>query len=251
MTTPSEPAVDAGPNRGPDGVLPGAVERFDRTTRVVHWCNAALVLTLMLSGAVMYYAELSTLVGNRIVVKYVHIASGVLLPIPLLVGIVGRRGARLRDDLGRLNRWSRPDWRWVRSFGADRRGLGKFNAGQKLNTYVLGAALTVMFVSGLVLWQFEPFSVDTRTAADFTHTSFAFIVWIFVLGHVMKAVSEADAFRSMRHGEISTAWVRRNRPGWYAELEAAAGPGTTPISGVPAPPPRGQSSESAGPRSLP
>ena len=78
--------------------------RFDRTERALHWVNASLFGILMLTGAALYAGPVSTLVGNRGLVRFVHVYSGLALPIPLLLAILGRRGAQLRTDLGRLNR---------------------------------------------------------------------------------------------------------------------------------------------------
>src|SRR5215213_3443966 len=77
--------------------------RFDRVERTVHWVNATLFGVLMLTGAALYAGPISTLVGNRELVRSVHVWTGVLLPLPLVLGVLGRRGRRLRTDLGRLN----------------------------------------------------------------------------------------------------------------------------------------------------
>ena len=88
--------------------------RFDRVERAVHWVNATLFGILMLTGAALYAGPISALVGNREAVRFLHVYSGLLLPVPLLLGVLGRHGARLRADFGRLNRWSRDDARWFR-----------------------------------------------------------------------------------------------------------------------------------------
>src|SRR5438045_752648 len=88
--------------------------RFDRVERTVHWVNATLFVVLMFTGAALYAGPVSTLVGNRELVRMVHVYSGLALPIPLLLGVLGAHGARLRRDLSRLNRWSRDDARWFR-----------------------------------------------------------------------------------------------------------------------------------------
>ena len=53
-------------------------------------------------------------VGNRQIVRFVHVYTGLLLPVPVLLAILGSRGARLRRDLGTLNRWTSGDARWFR-----------------------------------------------------------------------------------------------------------------------------------------
>ena len=68
--------------------------RFDRVSRVVHWTTASLFGVLMLTGAALYAGPISTLIGHREVVRTIHVIAGISLPIPLLVGVLGRWGAR-------------------------------------------------------------------------------------------------------------------------------------------------------------
>src|SRR4029077_15202944 len=86
--------------------------RFDRVERYAHWCTATLMLVLLFTGFAMYVGPLSTLVGRRLLMRNVHLYSGLLLPIPIVVAICLRAGAQLRIDLGRLNRWTADDRAW-------------------------------------------------------------------------------------------------------------------------------------------
>ena len=213
---PPEPTVatTASPARAGEAPL----LRFDRVERTLHWVNATLVIVLMLTGAALYAGPLSVLVGHRQVVRTLHVYSGLALPIPLLVAVLGRRGARLRADLGRLNRWARGEARWFRRRHRHDVALGKFNPGQKLNAAFLAAAGVVMLGTGSVMHWFQHFGVDTRTGATFVHDWFAIGIWIAVLGHILFALGDADALRSMIGGTVPAAWARRHAPLWYEEL---------------------------------
>src|SRR5262249_10830743 len=125
--------------------------RFDRVERTVHWVNATLFGTLMLTGAALYAGPISTLVGNREIVRTIHVYSGLALPLPLLIAVIGRRGTRLRADLSRLNRWSRDDARWFRRGRRAEVRLGKFNPGQKLNASFIAAAAVVVLPSRSII----------------------------------------------------------------------------------------------------
>ena len=103
--------------------------RFDGVERLAHWLTAALVITLMLTGAALYTGPLSTVVGNRETVRTVHVWCGLLLPVPLLFGVLTRRGARLRADLRRLNRWAPGERRWFRSRTPRHRGARQVQPG--------------------------------------------------------------------------------------------------------------------------
>jgi formate dehydrogenase subunit gamma len=192
--------------------------RFDRVERTLHWVNASLFGVLMLTGAALYAGPISALVGNRLLVRNLHVYSGLLLPIPLLVAVLGRKGERLRTDLGRLNRWSRDDARWFRRAHRDHVELGKFNPGQKLNASFIAAAGIVMLGTGSIMHWFEPFPIDIRTGATFVHDWFALGIWVAVLGHIMFAVRDGDALDSMIGGTVPAAWARKKAPLWYEEL---------------------------------
>ena len=185
----------------------------------MHWLNATLFGVLMLTGAALYAGPISALVGNREVVRWLHVYSGILLPVPLLLAVLGRRrGARLRTDLGRLNRWSRDDARWFRRSQRPQVALGKFNPGQKLNAALIAGAAVVMLGTGSIMKWFALFPLDWRTGATFVHDWFAFGIWIAVLGHIAFAVRDGDALDAMLGGTVPASWARKKAPLWYEEL---------------------------------
>jgi formate dehydrogenase subunit gamma len=203
----------------PAGAVPvaGRVPRFDRLERVVHWCTATLMLILLLTGFSLYAGPLSTLVGRRELVRTIHVYAGLLLPVPVLVGILRRAGGQLRADLGRLSRWSADDRAW---WSRRRRAvvqLGKFNPGQKLNAVFLGAAGLVMLGTGVILKWFNLFPVDYRTGATFVHDWFAIGIWLAVGGHVLFALRDPVALGAMLRGSVPARWARLHRPRWYEE----------------------------------
>jgi formate dehydrogenase subunit gamma len=212
------------------------LERFDRTERVVHRANAVLFGVLIVTGAVLYLGELSSVVGRREFVRNLHVAAGLALPVPLLLALLGRWGAALRRDLSALNRFDSDDWRWLWSRGRDRSvRLGKFNPGQKLNAAFLGGAAAVMLASGAVMRFFEPFPLAWRTGATFVHDWTALGLGLAVIGHVWLAWSDPEALQAMRTGRVTAAWARTKRPGWYEEITAPAGPARTGGSPPPGP----------------
>lgn len=200
---------------------PTTIPRFDRVERAAHWTTAVLFGVLMLTGAVLYAGPFSALFGRRELFRQVHTYAGLLLPVPVLVGLAGRWGAQLRRDLGRLNRWSRDDARWFRRRNRARPGrldLDKFNPGQKLNATFFGAAMVVMLATGAIMRWFEPFPNDWRTGATFVHDWFALGIWLAVLGHVYFAIRDPIALRGMTRGDVTPYWARTERPAWYREV---------------------------------
>ena len=194
--------------------------RFDRVERIAHWCTATLMLTLLATGFSLYAGPLSQLVGRRLLVRTIHVYSGLLLPIPVLVAIALRAGGELRADLGRLNRWTSDDrsW-WSRKLRATVK-LGKFNPGQKLNATFIGASMLVMLMSGSIMKWYSPFSDSWRQGATFVHDWFAIGLLFAIGGHILLAFRDPDALNGMLHGWVKPGWARLHRPRWYEEMQA-------------------------------
>jgi len=193
------------------------VPRFDGLERVVHWCNAALFLVLLGTGASLYTGPLAEIVAHRHAVKTIHVYAGLLLPVPLVLGVLLPYGRRLRADISRFNRWTADDRKWWSRRTRPSAQLGKFNPGQKLNAVFIGASIVLMLGSGAIMRWFEPFSDNIRNGATFVH-DWTFIALIFVIvGHVMFALSDFDSLRSMVLGWVPEQWARRERPRWWAE----------------------------------
>jgi len=193
----------------------GDVVRFDRTERILHWVVAALGLTLILTGLTLYAGPFSELVGRRGTVRTIHVTVGLLLPIPLLIALLlPRRGAALRADARRLNRFDAEDRAWLRRSTHATARPGKFNAGQKLNAAFLAAAGAVLFGTGLILHWARHFAVDIRTGATFVHDWFAIGVWIAIAGHILFALGDPQALRGMITGRVSARWARIVHPRW-------------------------------------
>jgi formate dehydrogenase subunit gamma len=220
-----------------DPVAPAPVLRFDRVERSLHWVNAALFLVLMLTGAILYVGPLSAFVGRRTLVRDVHVYAGLALPVPFLVAVIGRHGARLRADLRALNRFAPGELHWFRRRIRPRIRLGKFNPGQKLNAAFIAAAGVIMLATGSIMKWFDPFPIDWRTGATFVHDWFAIGIWIVVIGHVVIALRDPDALGGMLTGSVSARWAARERPRWFeaetraddgAKADAAIGAGRDP-----------------------
>ena len=194
------------------------LERFDRTERLLHWVNAGLFGVLLASGAVLYLGMLSTLVGNRPLVRWTHVVTGFVLPVPLLVARYGPWRHTLAADIRRLSRFDAEDRRWARSLGRDPAvRLGKFHPGQKVNAAFTLGAIAVLFLTGAVMHWYRFFPVDWRTGATFTHDWLAVVTAVVVAGHLRMAMKDPEARRAMRRGWVTRAWARRYRPKWYEE----------------------------------
>lgn len=196
------------------------VVRFSIAERLVHRAVAVLMLACITTAAILYNGFLSAPIGHRRVVKLVHVFSGFALPVPILVGLAS---AAYRSDLRRLNRFSPADWRWLRS--RSRRDetipVGKFNAGQKLNSALSGGAIVVLLVTGTLMYFPDLARLTWRTGATFVHDWFALGLGLLVIGHIRYAVRDPGSRRGMRSGSVTATWARTHHAAWLGEVVAA------------------------------
>lgn len=199
------------------------LDRFDRVERWVHWSVGLLFGVCVLTAAVLYVGPLSVLVGNRRLAVLVHVWSGFALPVPLVLGAVSKA---YRSDLRRLGRFTPADGAWLRSKQArrDADGVGKFNAGQKLNGALSTGAILVLLGTGTIMFFTGLAPLAYRTGATFVHDWSAIAVGLLVLGHLNHAFREPEAVRGIRSGRVHRAWARHEHPEWERETRDAERP---------------------------
>ncbi|MEU6345663.1 cytochrome b/b6 domain-containing protein [Streptomyces sp. NPDC046977] len=218
----TEPTSAATPPRPERARL---VARFTRAERLVHRATGWLMLLCVTSAACLYLAPLAQLVGRRHLVVTVHEWSGILLPLPFLLGLAS---SAFRADLRRLNRFARYDRQWLRAVGKrltspEARPAGKFNAGQKIYAgWIAGAVLTMM-ATGLLMWFTGVLPSVSRTSAIFVHDILAWAVAAVLFGHMRMAFRDPQARLGMRTGYVERTWARRLHPRWLDEERGPEG----------------------------
>ena len=196
--------------------------RFSRAEKLVHRSTAALVAVLAATGAVLYFEPLALLVSRRLLVEGVHIAAGLLLPVPTLVGLWA--SPALRADLHLLGRLASVDAQWLRR--RDRRRahlpIGKFNGGQKLAAATMLGAGLVLFGTGLLLIAPARINlpVSMREGATITHDLFTFGLMVLLAGHLWLALRHPEARAALRTGAVDRSYAEREYPAWAAEAAA-------------------------------
>ena len=173
----------------------------------------------MATALPLYFGSISDLVGRRHLIAQIHLWSGLVLPVPLIASLLGPWGARMRSDVRRVNRWTREELKWLRTFGRSRTPLDKFNPGQKLNAIFTAGVIAVMLVTGSMLQWFRFFPVSWRTGATLVHDSFAYLVFFVVFGHIAFAIGHRDAFRSMIKGWVTEKWAASHAEASWREID--------------------------------
>ncbi len=198
--------------------------RFDLVERLVHWSTAIMMLTLIVTGAILYLPALALRIGHRSLVENIHVITGLCLLGPLVLGLAGPWRKHLIKDLRRFDRWGASDFDWFRTRGR-RRDLprDKFNGGQKIEASFLGAAMVAALVTGVIM-RFAPSSWNTwATGATLVHDALFFAIVAAVLAHIGFALSKPEQLVSMFNGRISRLWAKAHAAAWLSEIEAPRG----------------------------
>lgn len=196
------------------------VVRFDRVQRSAHWANGALFFVLILTALPLYFGSFFGVVLARHVIEMIHLWSGLALPLPLIISLIGPWGRAMRRDVRRINNWTPPEIRWMRALGRVNLEADKFNPGQKLNAIFVAASILVMLVTGAMLQWFRFFPVSWRLGATLVHDAFAYAIVFVVVGHIVVAVTHRDALRAIFKGWVSRDWAVHHASRWINEDDA-------------------------------
>jgi formate dehydrogenase subunit gamma len=212
--------------RTPSDVI--KILRFDRVQRAAHWANAGLFGILMFTAVPLYFGSFFGIVFPRHIIAQIHLWTGLTLPLPVIISMLGPWGRQMRRDVRRFSYWSRAEIRWLQSMGRTSLEADKFNPGQKLNALFIGAVIVVMLATGAMLQWFRFFPVPWRQGATFVHDTFALLIFIVVFGHIYMALTHRDSLRSIFKGWVSEKWAATHAAGWLKEVESTSDAGEHP-----------------------
>ena len=111
----------------------GRILRFTRTERGAHWVQAFSFLTLLITGFMLQLPALESVVGNRALLREIHLASGFFFFFgPAIIALSGDRRS-VAADVRDVDTWDGDDARWLlpslgRLFGASGPRQGRFNS---------------------------------------------------------------------------------------------------------------------------
>ena len=201
----------------------GSLPRFTPAERLVHRLVATLMGVCLVTAVILYNGSIMMAVGHRHLVETAHVWSGLALPVPMLAGALS---AAYRSDVRRLNRFAPADWRWLRS-PTRRDGtipVGKFNAGQKVNAWLVAGSTGVLLGTGAVMYWTGLVRLSWRSGATFVHDWFALGLGLLVIGHIVYAIRDPEARRGMRTGRVSKHWARVEHEAWADEMNDRSTP---------------------------
>ena len=201
----------------------GDIRRYDAGERLNHWAVAILFVLLAASGLAFFHPAfwfLSALLGGGTWARILHPFLGVVM-----FALFAWMAIRYWDD----NRIKPHDREWTRRLNdvISNRDDGlpeidKYNAGQKYLFWVMVGTMTLLIISGIVMWRpyfADAFHINIVRIAAVIHAVAAFILILGIIAHIYAGVFwVAGALRAMTRGTVSQAWARHHHPLWHRRM---------------------------------
>jgi thiosulfate reductase cytochrome b subunit len=130
------------------------IVRYDASERTNHWLGAICFVLAALSGLALFHPALfflSNLIGGGPWTRILHPYLGLAMCLSFVF---------LASRVARDNRMQPKDWQWLRQYrdvieNREERlpEVGRYNAGQKLVFYAVVGCLTLLLLTGIIIWR--------------------------------------------------------------------------------------------------
>lgn len=196
--------------------------RFTAAERANHWLVALCFVLVALSGLVFFYPAfypLRQLFGGAVWARILHPFLGLLLSASFCLMFVKFRN---------LNRITATDREWLSHLrellNGDEQALpeaGKFNGGQKLLFWLLVACVTLLLLSGIVIWRAyfsQLFPLWLIRFAQLIHAIAGAGMVALILGHIYMGIWTSESMAGMLYGQVRRPWARLHHRAWFRQM---------------------------------
>ena len=208
------------------------VDRYNATQRINHWITAALFTMLTLSGLSLFHPSLfwlTNLFGGGPNTRAIHPWFGIFLFASFIILFVRFVALNIpnKDDV----RWTLKLGNIVQNKHEGLPELGKYNAGQKMVFWGQSALITVMFISGIAIWDqyFGTYTtIELKRWALAAHSLAALVAILIIIVHIYAGIWIKGTSRAMIRGTVTGGWAYRHHRKWLRKIalgreEARAG----------------------------
>lgn len=205
------------------------VKRFNKTERIAHWANALFFGLLFLSGMVLFFGGVASVLGPAgvSISKLIHRIAAVpfilIVPVMMIFGTPKTTKLWLKD----IFTWNKDDLKWLSGFVKEFFGAhpklppqGRLNAGEKINSLLGIVGCGLLTISGLVMWFNVYFSPSVILTAYAIHDLAAAVVGAAVIGHAYLGLfhpGSKEALKGMIDGTVSEEFAKGHHYKWYIE----------------------------------
>ncbi|WP_442107873.1 formate dehydrogenase subunit gamma [Pseudomonas sp. NUPR-001] len=190
--------------------------------RACHWFMVICFFAVALSGLSWFFPSfngLNAVFGTPQLARILHPFFGVVVFVLLMFLFV---------RFVRYNLPEREDLQWFKNLKQVLAGkhdpalnIGKYNAGQKVLFWGIMSLITLLLLSGVVIWRpyFAPlFSIPTIRIGLLLHAVAGISLILLIIGHAYLAFWVKGSIRGMVTGYVSRGWAKTHHDRWYRQI---------------------------------
>lgn len=198
--------------------------RTPYAVRVSHWLIVICFFLVALSGLSWFFPSLNWLnnvLGGPQLARILHPFLGVVIFVFLAYMFIRLVSYNLPES---------GDGKWFANVGKVMKGehvealdTGKYNAGQKLLFWGIMALISVLLISGVVIWRAyfaHMFPISVIRIGLLVHALAGILLMLLIIGHIYLAFWVKGSVDSMTAGYVSRKWARAHHPRWYRQASA-------------------------------
>lgn len=192
--------------------------------RMCHWAMVVCFALVSLSGLSWVFPSLNWLngvFGTPQMARLLHPFFGVAVFVALVYLFV---------RFVKYNLFVKEDRIWLRNLKSVAAGdhstplrIGKYNAGQKFLFWGIMTLITLLLVTGLMIWRAyfaHLVPIPMLRIAMFLHSFAGVSLMLLIIGHVYLAFWVKGSIRGMVTGYVTRKWARTHHDRWYQEISA-------------------------------
>lgn len=205
------------------------VKRFNKGFIVSHWVNAGAFFVLYISALPMYtefFDWLYPVFGGPAGARLVHRIAAVTFMLPLFIMIIfDFKG--FKNWMKNIFSWKKHDLQFFPQFAREFFGLKAkvpkqdfFNAGEKVNSWLMIVTTLMIISSGMIMWfpQFFPYGVVMWAYP--IHNIGLGLATAVAVGHIyMSLVTAKPSMRGILKGDVTEEYAKDHHGRWYDELQ--------------------------------
>jgi len=202
------------------------IVRYNASERTNHWLGAITFVLVAASGLALFHPALfflSNLLGGGPWTRILHPYLGLAMCLSFVF---------LASRVARDNRMQVRDWQWLKQFRdvienrEDRLPeVGRYNAGQKLVFYSVAACLTLLLITGIIIWRAYTtgyFSVGIMRLGSLLHAIAALVLICTIIVHIYAAIWVKGSVEAMTRGTVTPGWAWKHHRIWFREIVSHA-----------------------------
>lgn len=205
------------------------VKRFNKGFIISHWVNAGAFFVLYISALPMYtefFDWLYPVFGGPAGARLVHRIAAVAFMLPLFIMIIfDIKG--FKNWMKNIFSWKKHDLMFFPQFAREFFGLKAkvpkqdfFNAGEKLNSWLMIVTTLMLIGSGLIMWFPKFFPYGVIMWAYPIHNIGLGLAAAVAVGHIyMSLVTARPSMRGILKGDVSEHYAKDHHGRWYDELQ--------------------------------